>query len=68
MIVGASYLAGCGGEATPPAKTETPSQPAAAAPPVAKNTGKKSLKERLAEDEPSAQERRRAKLKAKGAE
>ncbi len=72
MVVGAGLAVwGCGGE-TPADKTETTPPPAAAAPAPPKRltaAEKAELKKKqLTEDEPSAQERRRAKLKSKTAE
>ncbi len=67
MVVGASsVLGGCGGE-TPAAKTDAANQPAATNPYANMTIREKTAqakKERL-KDEPSAQERRRAKLKEK---
>ncbi len=72
MVVGASsVLGGCSGE-TPEMKSEATPSPAAAAPAPPKHLSaaeKAALrKKQLTEDEPSAQERRKARLQAKKAE
>jgi hypothetical protein len=71
LIVGATpVLGGCGGE-TPTVKTEAlPPTPAVTAPPPKLSAAEKAAlkKKQLTEDEPSAQERRAARLKAKKVE
>jgi hypothetical protein len=67
MVVGASLLlGGCGGD-TPAGKTEGANQPAAANPYANMTLREKTAqaKKDRSKDEPSAQERRRAKLKEK---
>lgn len=70
MVAGASVVVmGCGGGTTAE-KAEATSEPAVSAPPK-KLTGAELRalnKKKLTEDEPSAQERRRAKLKSKTGE
>jgi hypothetical protein len=71
VVVGAtSVLAGCGAETPVEQKPESTSPPVAAAPPKPLSAAEKAALKRkqLTEDEPSAQERRKARLKAKGAE